>query len=455
MRFCLAALLAFLGLPFHPPLHAEDWPQWLGPNRDSVWHETGLLKTFPKDGPKVLWRVPISSGYSGPAVAGGRVYVTDRVLNKGEMNPRDPFDTRTRVGSVERVLCLDAKTGEKKWAHEYPCPYQISFPYGPRCTPAVCGGKVYSLGAMGDLFCLDAETGHVLWAKNFPSDYKADVPKWGYCGHPLVYKDVVICVVGGEGSLAVAFDKDTGKERWKALSAREQGYCPPTLISVGGKDQVVIWHSKEIHGLDPLTGENLWHQPLEPAFEMSIAAPRQAGDKLFAAGIGGAAVVLKLDPDPKKVVPVWQEVMHKGKEMVAKPRGLYPVNSTPFIDGNVIYGVDQPGMLRAVDLNTGKKLWFTFEPVIGKAEPEDFAGAKSGTAFLVKNGDRFFIFAETGDLVIARLTPQGYEEISRANVLEPTAAAFGRKVVWSHPAFADKCAFLRNDKEIVCVSLAE
>jgi outer membrane protein assembly factor BamB len=108
-----------------------------------------------------------------------------------------------------------------------------------------------------------------------------------------------------------------------------------------------------------------------------------------------------------------------------------------------------------VDLKTGKHLWATFKPVIGEEKDEDFKNAGSGTAFLVKNGDRFFIFAETGDLVIAKLSPEKYEEVSRAHLLDRTNAAFGRKVVWSHPAFADRCVFARNDKEIVCASLAE
>ena len=112
-------------------------------------------------------------------------------------------------------------------------------------------------------------------------------------------------------------------------------------------------------------------------------------------------------------------------------------------------------MFCAVELNTGKKLWFSFKPVIGKDEPEDYKNAGSGTAFTVKNGDRFFLFAETGHLIIAKLSPKGYEEISRTKILEPTNAAFGRKVVWSHPAFANKCVYARNDKEIVCVSLAK
>jgi outer membrane protein assembly factor BamB len=427
----------------------------MGPNRDGVWPETGILQAFPKEGPKVLWRTPISSGYSGPAVAGGKVFVADRVLSKGAMNPADPFDTKTRVNSVERVLCFDAKTGMEKWKHEYDCPYQISYPNGPRCTPCVSGGHVFALGAMGDLFCLTADTGKVQWAKNFPKDYGVKVPTWGFCGHPLLYQDLLICLVGGDGSTAVAFDKNTGQEKWKALSAREPGYSPPTLIKVGGKDVLVVWHSQAINGLDPLTGKVLWSVGLEPMFGMSIMAPRQAGDKLYAAGIGGAGVVLRLDPKADKVTPIWQEVANKVKGMAPKPRGLYPVNSTPFIEGGTIYGVDQPGMLRAVELDTGKKLWFTFKPVIGKEETEDFKGAGSGTAFLVKNGDRFFLFAETGDLVIAKLSPDRCEEVSRARLLEPTSAAFGRKVVWTHPAFADKCAFLRNDKEIICVSLAE
>ncbi|HJZ58768.1 MAG TPA: pyrrolo-quinoline quinone, partial [Gemmataceae bacterium] len=137
-----------------------------------------------------------------------------------------------------------------------------------------------------------------------------------------------------------------------------------------------------------------------------------------------------------------------------KTRGLYPVNMTPFVEKGVIYGVDQPGMLRACKLETGEWLWQTFKPVLGEEKDEDFKGGAAGTAFLVKNGERFFIFAETGDLIIAKLSPSGYEELSRAKLLAPIGAAFGRKVVWSHPAYANKCVFARNDKELICASLA-
>ena len=114
---------------------ANDWPQWLGPKRDGVWSDTGILDKFPAEGPKVLWRKPISSGYAGPAVADGRVYVADRELAKGAMNPTDPFDNKTVVKSTERVLCFDAKTGQELWKHEYECPYHISYPSGPRARP--------------------------------------------------------------------------------------------------------------------------------------------------------------------------------------------------------------------------------------------------------------------------------------------------------------------------------
>src|SRR5437763_5078719 len=131
---------------------ADDWPQWLGPQRDGVWREAGIVEKFPEGGPKVLWRTPIQGGYAGPAVADGRVYVTDRVVTPPQ----------------ERVLCLDEKSGKVLWKHAYECRYAgIQYPAGPRTTPLVRGGKVYTLGAAGDLFRFDAATGKVIWSKNF------------------------------------------------------------------------------------------------------------------------------------------------------------------------------------------------------------------------------------------------------------------------------------------------
>ena len=418
---------------------AEDWPQWMGPGRDDVWSETGIVEKFPDGGPKALWRKPIAGGYSGPAVAGGRVYVTDFVRESGEAK-NDPM-LRAEVSGKERVLCLDARDGSPIWEYPYPCNYKISYPAGPRATPTVHAGKVYSLGAEGNLFCLDARSGEVLWSKDLKAEYKTESPMWGFCGHPLVHDKKLICLVGGKGSVAVAFDKDTGKELWRALDAADAGYCPPTMIEAGGKQQLLIWHPVSLNSLNPETGEVYWTEPLKPAYNMSITAPRQSGDFLYVSGIGDCATLFKLDRTKPAAEVVWD-----GTPTTA----VFCANSTPAIDGYVIYGNDcQVGNLRAVKLSDGSRLWESFEPTTGGERR-----ASHGTAFITKNGNRYFLFSETGDLIIARLTPEKYEEISRAHLLEPTGEAFNRPVVWSHPAYANKCVYVRNDKEIVCVNLA-
>jgi outer membrane protein assembly factor BamB len=436
MKYRLLSALAVVLLVASAAL-ADDWPQWMGPQRDDVWRETGIVERFPEGGPKVLWRAGIAGGYAGPAVANGRVYVTDFLTSANVRKESDP-QKRPKLTGKERIHCLDARTGKEIWKHEYDCTYGISYPAGPRCTPTVDGGRVYTLGAVGNLVCLDADKGSVIWSKDLPKEYKTPTPMWGFAGHPLVDGKKLICLVGGEGSVAVAFDKETGKELWRSVSAKEPGYSPPTMIEAGGKRQLLIWDAEKINSLDPETGKVYWSVPLEPGYGMSIMGPRKAGDHLFAGGIGNKSLVLKLDREKPAAEEVWRGNTKKG---------LAPVNSTPFLEDGTLYGVDQPGQLRAVDLLTGKRLWETTAPTTGK-EP-----ASSGTAFLIKNGDRFFLFSETGELIIAKLSRTKYEEVSRCKLLDPTGLVFGRDVVWSHPAFASRCCFARNDKEIVCVSL--
>jgi outer membrane protein assembly factor BamB len=418
---------------------ADDWPQWLGESRDGVWHETGILKAFPPGGTKVLWRAGVAGGYSGPAVAEGRVFVTDYVLSRGEIT-NDPV-ARTALRGKERVLCFDAASGKPLWTHEYDCPYNVSYPAGPRTTPAISEGKVYTLGAEGHLLCLAAADGKVLWSKDLKQEYKVETPLWGFCGHPLVEGDTLFCLVGGPGSVAVAFEKDSGRELWRALSAPEPGYCPPTMIEAGGARQLLIWHPWSMNSLNPETGEVYWSLPLEPNYQMSIAAPQKAGDYLFASAIGNCGALFELDRNKPAAEVVWR----------ARPgEGVFAANSTPMLDGGHIYGADcQIGALVAAELETGKRLWETFQPTTGGDRR-----ASHGTAFLTKNGDRYFLFSETGDLIIARLSPEGYDEISRVHLLEPTNEVFGRSAVWSHPAYANRCIFARNDKELICVSLA-
>jgi outer membrane protein assembly factor BamB len=416
---------------------AEDWPQWLGPQRDSVWREEGIVKSLPEGRLNAEWRSPIGAGYAGPAVAQGRVFVTDYVISQGEIS-NNP-GRRIRLQGEERIVCFDADEGTLLWKHSYDCPYEVSYPSGPRTTPCVVDGKVYALGAMGDLRCVSADTGKLVWEKDLKKEYQTETPIWGFAGHPLVDGDKLFCLVGGSGSVAVAFHKDTGEEIWRNLSAREPGYCPPVLIGAGGTRQLVIWHSESINGLNPETGEVYWSVPLKPDYAMSIATPRKSGDLLFASGVGNAGVVLRLDAQAAKA-----EVLWRGTPKTA----VYCANSSPFVEDNVIYGVCRQGELRGVDLRTGERLWETFAATSGTRR------AGYATAFIVKHEDRFFLANERGELIIAKLTPEGYQEQSRAQILEPTNETFGRPVVWSHPAFANRCIYARNDRELVCVSLA-
>lgn len=432
----------FLGLTLISSVTCgADWPQWMGPNRDDDWTESGIIDAFPEGGPKVVWRKSIHGGFSGPAVAGDRVYVTDYMRLEGDARPSP--SRRNALRGRERVLCLNAETGEEIWKHEYDCDYSVSYPAGPRCTPTVVDGLVHTLGSMGDLYCLTADKGTVVWSKNLPETYKAQLPLWGYAGHPLVYKELLICMAGGQNSAVVALDRRTGKEVWTSLTTPEIGYSPPTLIEAGGTTQLLIFHGKSLNGLNPETGKLYWSEPLVTNYSMAIMAPRKGGDYLFAGGHNRQSLGLKLEADKPAVTKVW-----KG----SRTTGLAPVSGTPFVENGIAYGIDGNGLFRAMRIATGEQLWSTARPVNGS--DSDRRGPNEGATFVTRNGNRFFIFGENGDLVIARLSPEKYEEVSRTKLLDPDGVGLGRSVVWSHPAYANRCVFARNDSEIVCVSLA-
>ncbi len=440
MRLILVRMLAvcWLLLCSFSTTTAEDWPQWMGPQRDGIWREEGIVDRFPTNGLTVRWRVPVALGYSGPAVANGKVYLTDFVHEAGTL--ANSPDARNRLRGMERVLCLDAQTGELIWKEEYAASYNLSYAAGPRATPTVHGGRVYTLGAHGDLLCLDAASGEPLWRKQLAKEYKVEVPIWGFCGHPLVDEERLFCLVGGVNSVAVAFDTRTGEEIWRALSASEPGYCPPTMIELDGRKQLLIWHTESINSLDPRSGQLYWSEPFQPAYGMAIAAPRLADRHLFASGVGNQSVLLRLAESSPAAEVVWRGTAR---------RGVACSHSTPMIDQGVIYGVGgQKGELCAVQLETGKRLWESYAAISGKR-------ASYGTVFIVKHQDRYFLFNDQGELILAHLSPSGYEELDRFRVLEPTNESFGRDVVWSHPAFANRCLYARNDKELVCVSLAK
>jgi outer membrane protein assembly factor BamB len=445
-------MTAFL-LGWTTAVKAEDWPQWLGPQRDGVWREKGILDKFPKDGPKVRWRFDLSNGYSGPAVANGRVYVMDRVLADGAKNPTNPF-TITKVAGEERVICLNDKDGAEIWRHTYPCTYAVQYPNGPRTTPIVQDGKVYTLGTMGDLYCLSEKDGKVLWSKKFSRDYQAPMQQWGFAAHPVIEGDKLICLVGGKGSEVVAFDKNKGDEKWKALSMKNSdvGYAPPMVFSVGGKRQLVVWDPEKVNGLDPESGDVLW-QTEKDTFRcknsLTVSTPRLDGDRLLVTAFYEGSLLLKLDKDKPVPTVVWKDA-GRG-ETPEKTETLHSIMCTPYIKDGYIYGVCSYGELRCLKEEDGSRVWEDLRATGNQTKPTE----RWANAFLTPQGDRWFLFNEKGDLIIAKLSPKGYDEIDRTHLLDPTTPLQGnRKVLWSHPAYANKSIYVRNDKEIVCFSLA-
>ncbi len=415
-------------------LSAADWPRWMGPDGDGVWREDGVLERFPDGGPKILWRSPVGSGYAGPAVAGGRVFVMDRVLE-------DQVTQRVQ----ERLWCLDEGTGQSIWMHGEPTVYTAAYPAGPRATPTVDGDRIYTVGTEGRLQCLAASSGEVLWSKDYRADYGAKTPTWGFAAAPLVDGDQIICLVGGPGAVVVSFDKRTGEENWWALSAREPGYCAPCLVEYAGNRQLLVWHPEALNALDPATGDVLWSVPWEIRAGLTIPMPRIDGDRLFLTAFYNGSLMLRLQPDGSRPEILWRTMEASER----RTTHLNSIMSTPVLHDGHIYGVCSYGQFRCLEMETGRRVWEDLTLAV-RGDP-----VRWGNVFLTPHRDRFFLFNENGELLIARLTPAGPEVLGRAHILEPNGVDLRqRPIVWSHPAYANRKCFARNDTEIVCVDLA-
>ncbi len=412
------------------PAAAEDWPQWRGKNRDAVLNETGLLESLPRGALPRRWTVEIGSGYSGPTVAEGRVYVTDRGVG-------DSPD------EVERVLCFDAKTGEEIWKHTYPSAYTVGYRAGPRASVTIDNGKAFSVGAMGHLKCFDAVTGDVLWQHDLADEYRVRMPIWGITASPLVYDDLLIQVVAGRaGACVVAFDVTSGQEKWRAIDERA-GYGAPILIRQGDQDVVVCWTGESVTGLAPKTGKIFWRIPMEPRnMPIGVATPVVQGDRLFVSSFYDGSLLIQIDPDRPAAKQLWRRVGVDERNTDA----LHCMISTPILKGDYIYGVDSYGELRCLEMKTGDRLW-----VDQTAVPRN----RWATIHIIRHGDREIMLNDQGHLIYADLNPNGYKELSRTKLIAPTRKQLNRRpgVSWAHPAISDGHIFVRNDNELVCASL--
>ena len=402
---------------------ADDWPQWRGPNRDGVWRETGILESIPASGLDVRWRVKVGNGYSGPVVSQGRVFVNDHVFNP----------------EVERVLCLDEATGKLLWTHSYPTDYKdMEYGNGPRASPTVHDGKVYSLGTQGHLVCLDAAKGSLVWKKSLAEDFRGQIPRYGASAAPLIVNDLLIVCAGGQPDASVVgLDRKTGELRWKALPDRP-AYSAPIVVNAGGAQQLIVWTADSIASLEPPTGKVLWQVPWKAVFDPAqmVASPVWHKDLLLFMGAWSrGSKMLKLDSAKPAAAVLW--------ETGAKPTTTI---STPmFQDDDHFYAILGNGSLACLEAGSGKEVWSTREPTSGSF----------GNAHLTPNGDRVFLFNHTGHLILARLTPKGYQEFGRCLLVEPTAGYRAQgPITWAHPAYASQCVFARNDRELVCASLA-
>lgn len=422
-----AALLLAGSLATSGVASGEDWPQWRGPGRDGQWRETGLIERFDAAEIPRRWSVPIGAGYNGPTVVDGCVLVMDRVTEPEE---------------AERIHCFDAKTGQQRWSHHYACSYEgVSYTAGPRASVTTDQGLAYAIGSTGHLHCLAIADGEIRWQRDLRKDFDIRMPTWGIAGSPLIEGDLVILQIGGSGeACVVALDKKTGETRWQAL-ADDASYSTPIAIEQGDRRVVVCWTGERIVGLEPASGELLWEHPFKwEKWPIAIATPVHHGDRLLLSEVHRGSMLLRLGEDSPTVEELW----HRRKN--GEP-ALHCLISSPLVIDGHIYGADDTGILRCLELESGKQLW---------EDDSVVPTQRWATVHLVKNHDRIWMFNDRGELIIARLSPAGLQEISRAKLLDPTTEQLRRRdgVTWSHPAFAGRHIFARNDKELVCADLS-
>ncbi len=389
------------------PAAAADWPQFLGPTRNGISTETDLLTSWPAKGPPVLWERAVGAGFSGPVVVGPWLILFHR------------------VGDKEVVECLEAATGKSRWKADYPTAYRDDYGKGdgPRSTPLVAGGRVFTLGAEGRLHCLDLNTGKVLWQRALHEDYQVPRNFFGVGTSPLLEGGLVIVNVGGKGAGVVALDQNTGKEVWRATD-QHASYASPVAATIAGTRHLFVFTREGLVSLDPKTGAVRFSKRWRSRFQASVnaATPLVIGDYLFlSASYNTGAVLLRVHADGAD--EVW-----KGDNILSNHY------STSVAYQGFLYGFDgrqeEGARLRCVELKTGKVRW-TREPF--------------GCGSLILVGGNLIILAENGDLVSVEATPDAYHEKSRAAVLaRPCRAPI---------ALAEGRLFARDERKLVCWDL--
>ena len=394
-------------LPF---LLAADWPQHLGPTRDGQSPETGLARTWPKDGPALLWKRDVGTGWAGPVVAGDRLILFHRVEDD------------------EVVECLDRATGKARWTAKYHTRYvdEFNFDSGPRATPLIADGRIFTLGADGDLRAWDLATGKGLWDRRVNKEYEVAKAFFGTASSPILVGGKLLLNVGGKGAGIVAFDPATGKEIWKTADD-QVSYSSPVLAKIGGEELAVFLTRAGLLAVSPEKGEVRFKHAFRPRAQASVSAasPIVSGDCIFLSTAYQTGAVL-LELKTGKLDEVW-----RGDDILSCHY------NTPVLVKGHLYGIDgrQEGgqaTMRCVEWNTGKVKW----------TKEAF-----GCSALICADGLSIACAENGDVVLIDPSPEGYKELGRAAVLD--------KPVRALPALANGRLFMRDGKKLVALDVGK
>lgn len=383
-------------------VQAADWPNYRGPDHNGVSKETGWLSAWPAQGPKTLWKASLGPGFASMAVRSGRVYATGNVQDQ------------------DVVYCLDAVTGKEVWRQSYPCPlFAKSHEGGPCATPTLEGDALYVFSKNGDALRMDANTGRVVWHKNLVKDLGLKNLTWYFSGSPLIVDDLVILNAGKSG---VALRKADGRVAWQS-GTDPGGYASPVPYEAAGRRAAVLFAYREVYGVDAATGKVLWSYPWRTEYDINAADPILVEDKVFiSSGYNAGCALLKIDSG--QVTEVW-----KNKGMRNECYGSVPW------EGN-LYGFDgqvggSGGKLTCMDAQTGQVRW---------------SQAGMGTGTLMVADGRLVILSERGKLVIAKASPERFEELASAQILTGKC--------WTVPVLANGLIYARNAVgDLVCVDV--
>ena len=409
-RFVTIASTLFAALATQPA-KAEDWPRWRGPRLDGISQETGLLKEWPSGGLRQLWSAPLSGGFSSVVVADGRLF------------------TQTKEKTQEVVVCLDAASGKELWRYRYDCDYAAHRTFtgggmpasrtGPRATPVADSDRVYTLGATGILLCLDAKTGKEVWRQDLLQIAGRDCPTHGFCGSPLIAGDRIFLQTGGaNGKSIAALDKKDGRIVWQSLDDT-LGQGSPVLADVRGSPQLIFFTGKAAVGVAPQDGELLWRYPWSTRFDLDIATPICAEDRVFISSNYGTGAALLRITEKDEPQTLWKTLAMQNH-----------ISTSILYQGN-LYGFSEQ-RFRCVDFRTGQLKW-------------DKAGLGRGS-LIVADGN-LIILGDHGQLVLAKVNPAEYTEVSRCQVFDKGT------LTWTVPVVSGGRLFLRSENALLALDL--